>query len=158
MSTVVTPFAVVSFSFMFEEYETWLYFVWGRYSLLNQRIWFYGSGPNPFTIFAHPNPTLLILVVFWISCGIVQSAIILYSSRTSHRSLVVWVVAALVLYAQYEFTFFLIGGVIFVAYRIDYILLLPIPSILAIVALMALHQMRKQSTRPLVDSKYASTC
>jgi len=148
VSTVVTPIAEVRWTSMGGS-DDQLYFVWGRYSLLNHRIWTYGSGPNPYPVLAIQN-----LVVFWITCGIVLSAIILYSSRTSHRPLVVWAVVAAVLIAQNELPLTLIGGVIFIAYSITYTLILPIPSILAIVALVALRLMRRpnpirEATSPL---------
>jgi hypothetical protein len=83
-------------------------------------------------------------VVLWIACGIALSAIILYSSRTSHRRLVVWAVVALVLIAQNQLLLSTFGGIIFVMYSLESIVFLGVPSILAIVALVALQLMRRQ--------------
>lgn len=148
VSTVVTPIAVVRFSFMSSEYDTQLYFIWGRYSLRYQRIWFYGSGGNPFTTAGLEN-----LAVFWIGCGIILSAIILSFSRISDRPFALLVVAVLVLLAQDELPFLLAFAAGFVAYSVDYVLILPIPSLLTIAALLVFYQMQKQSTSRQVDSE-----
>jgi hypothetical protein len=83
-------------------------------------------------------------VVLWIACGIVLSAIILYSSRTSHRPPVVWAVVALVLMAQNQLLRSTFGGIIFTMYSLESIVFLGVPYILAIVALVAFQLMRRQ--------------
>jgi hypothetical protein len=142
-STVVTPFAEVRYSAMGTPGDQ-LYFVWGRYSLLSNLIRPYGEGGDPFPVFARLSPALLNLVVLWIACGIALSAIILYSSRTNHRRLVVWAVVALVLMAQNQLLLSTFGGIIFIMYSLESILFLGVPSILAIVALVTLQLMRRQ--------------
>jgi hypothetical protein len=148
-STVVTPFAEVRYTAMGTPGDQ-LYFVWGRYSLLSQLIRPYGEGGDPFPAFARLSPALLYLVVLWIACGIVLSAIILYSSRTSHGRLVVWVVIALVLMAQNQLLLSTFGGIIFIMYSLESIVFLGVPSILAIVALVALQLMRRQADPYLI--------
>ena len=142
-STVVTPFAEVGYTAMGTPGHHF-YFVWGRYFPLSDQIWAYGEVGDPYPLFARLSPALLILVVLWIACGIALSAIILYSSRTSHRPLVVWAVVALVLMAQNQLLLDVFAGPIFMMYSIAYIVFLGIPSILAIVALVALQLMRRQ--------------
>jgi hypothetical protein len=104
----------------------------------------YGEGGDPYPAFARLSPALLNLVVLWIACGIALSTIILYSSRTSHRRLVVWAVVALVLMAQNQLLLSTFGGIIFIMYSLESIVFFGVPSILAIVALVALQLMRRQ--------------
>ncbi|MHA1924709.1 MAG: hypothetical protein ACXABV_00025 [Candidatus Thorarchaeota archaeon] len=142
-STVVTPFAEVGYTAMGTPGDQ-LYFVWGRYSLLGHLIRPYGEGGDPFPAFARLSPALLNLVVLWIACGIALSAIILYSSRTSHQRLVVWAVVALVLMAQNQLLLDTFGGIIFIMYSLESIVFFGVPSIMAIVALVVLQLMRRQ--------------
>jgi hypothetical protein len=142
-STVVTPFAEVRYTAMGMPGDQ-LYFVWGRYSLLSNLMRPYGEGGDPFPAFARLSPALLYLVVLWIACGIVLSAIILYSSRTSQRRLVVWAVVALVLMAQNQLLLSTFGGIIFIMYSLESIVFLGVPYILTIVTLVVFQLMRRQ--------------
>ena len=155
VSTVVTPIARVHWTSVFLEFfDHELYFVWGTYSLYRHRARIYGSRWNPYTSLGLPY-----LVVLWIACGIVLSVIILYSSRTNHRPRVVWVVVASLYLTQILLPFSVFDALkpwVFTEYT-TYLLPLPIPSVLTIVALVALRQMRKQPASSNVGPEYTRT-
>ena len=158
-STAVAPIAEVHWTttHFFPHYE--LYFAWGTYNLLYHYIRTYWSGTtNHYLTLGLPY-----LVALWVVLGAVLSVIILYSSRTSHRPRVAWAVVASVLVSQIILPFPVFGalsGRVFWerhAYT-TYILPLPFPSVLAILALVVLRQMRRQPANSNVGSEHASTC
>jgi hypothetical protein len=88
-------------------------------------------------------------MVLWVLCGIVLAVIILYSSRTNHRSFVVWIGVASVLVIQILLPFIVFGALTGdIAWSLgastDYLLPLPIPSILALAFQTTQYLLRRQ--------------
>jgi hypothetical protein len=152
LSTIFAPMAEAHWSLMILEiFDHEWYFVWGSYSLHRNQLILYGSNSsNPYMTLG-----LLNLMLLWAVCGIVLSVIILYTSRTDHRPLFAWIVAASVLVAQILLPISVFGALTGdTAWDLRaitiYHLPLPIPSILTLVYLSS--QLLLMRTKTMIES------
>ena len=147
VSTLIGPIAEVRWgTMMLESFDHELYFVWGVYSLLGRKVITYDSLMNPI----EPS-NIFLLITFWLLCGVVLTAIMLYSSLEKHRLVIVGLGLTLVLILQIVLPFIMLTVTLFHVYpgpphTWAYVLTsFPIPTVLAIAVQAVLYRIRGKS-------------